>query len=356
MQIEVNSLFFSEKNECIKSDTTNKNKIRVTFYQRRPQEKNFSIERLFADVRDALPDDIESNLAISRYPSRGFFKRLYNIFEAFFRQGDVNHITGDVHYLSLLLRKQRTILTIHDLVSMHRLTGIKKILFFFFWYWLPIQRSAIVTVISEFTKEELLSFVKVDPDKIRVIYDCVSAKFKPFKKSFNYEKPRILQVGTGSNKNVHRLIPALYGINCHLRLIGQLNEEHLNALQKYHVDFSSVSGISDEEVYQEYCQCDIVTFPSTYEGFGLPILEAMATGRPVVTSSIGPMPEVSGDAACLVDPFDIEDIRTGIIKVITQPLYREELINRGFENIRRFRADRIANQYANLYRDLANSK
>lgn len=327
-------------------------KTRVTFFQRRPQRNNFSIERLFKDVREALPCDIEPKVAISRYPSRGIFKRLFNILEAIFRQGDVNHVTGDVHFLTLLLNKRRTILTIHDLVSMHRLFGIKKILFRFFWYWLPIQRSAIITVISEFTKEELISSIKVNPDKLKVVYDCVSEDFKPFYKPFNSNKPRILQIGTGPNKNINRLIPALHGINCHLRLVGQLDERQLLALQKHQVDFSSVSGISEEDVYKEYCQCDMVTFPSTYEGFGLPILEAMATGRPIVTSTIGPIPEVAGDAACLVDPFDTGSIREGILKVLKQSSYRTELVKRGFENIRRFRADKIAEQYAVLYREL----
>lgn len=343
-------MIYNENKHSVKNEKADK--INVTFYQRRPQGKNFSIERLFADVRKALPRDIDPTLAISRYPSRGFFKRLYNIFEVIFRQGDVNHVTGDVHFLAILLKKKSTILTVHDLVSMHRLSGIKKLLFYFFWYWLPIQRSAIVTVISEFTKKELLSSVKVAPDKIKVVYDCVSEDFKPFYKPFNSEKPRILQMGTGSNKNLNRLIPALQGINCHLRLVGKLDERQVLALKKHQVDFSSVSGISDEDVYKEYCQCDMVTFPSTYEGFGLPILEAMATGRPVVTSSIGPMPEVAGDAACLVDPFDIGSIREGLLKVLNQSSYRTELVKRGFENIRRFRADKIAEQYAVIYREL----
>ena len=97
---------------------------------------------------------------------------------------------------------------------------------------------------------------------------------------------------------------------------------------------------------------DLLVFVSTYEGFGLPILEAQATGRPVITSNVLSMPEVAGDSACLVDPFDVSSIRKGILKVINDPAYREKLIKRGFENVKRFQPDKIAEQYADIYRGL----
>lgn len=326
--------------------------MRLTFFHRRPQGANFSIERLFADVRAVMPEEVNAKVAVSRFPSTGLWGRVYNLIEAAFRQGDVNHITGDIHYLALLLRKKRTLLTIHDLVSVHRLSGLRRRVFLFFWYWLPIRRSALVTVISNSTKEDLLHFVKVDPQKIHVVHDCVSAAFKPTPKEFHAAKPVVLQVGTGGNKNLERVAEALRGIPCHLRVIGRLADRQIAVLQGVGIEYSSVSNISDEQVVEEYCRCDMLVFASTYEGFGLPIVEAQATGRPVVTSNLLSMPEIAGDAAYLVDPLDILDIRTGIRKVIEDTAYRDELIQRGFKNIERFRAVRIGKQYLNIYREL----
>ena len=174
--------------------------MHITFYQRKPQEANYSIERLFDDVRKSFPSEVQCKVAISRFPSRGFFRRLYNIVEAVFRQGDVNHITGDVHFLTYLLRKKKTILTIHDLVSVERLKGFRRALFLFLWYRLPMRRVSIVTVITESTKRELLNYIKYEPQKIKVVYDCISDDFRPVSKDFNGNKPVILQIGTGKNK------------------------------------------------------------------------------------------------------------------------------------------------------------
>ncbi|MBN1394321.1 MAG: glycosyltransferase family 4 protein [Pirellulales bacterium] len=300
-----------------------------------------------------MPENVAVKAAVSRFPSRGAWRRVYNIFEAAFRQGDVNHITGDVHFLTFLLRRKKTLLTICDLVSLHRLKGLRRKVFFFVWYWLPVRQAAMVTVISQFTKEELLQHVNVDPRKVRVVHCPVSAAFQPAPKIFNAAKPVVLLIGTGRNKNIERVVEALRNIPCHLRLIGQLNAEQEEALRKYGVDYSTAEGISNEQVVEEYRRCDMLVFASTYEGFGLPIVEAQATGRPVVTSDLMSMPEVAGDAACLVDPFDVADIRKGILRIINDRAYRDELVRRGFENVKRFQPEQIARQYLDLYRELA---
>ena len=327
--------------------------MRVTFFHRHPQEGFFSIEGLFADVRRTLPDTIHARVAVSRFPSRGIWRRLYNVAEAAFRQGDINHITGDIHYLALMLRKKKTLLTIHDLVSAHRLCGWRKALFLFLWYWLPVRRAGMVSVISKSTKEELLRHIKVDPRKVKVVYDCVSDNFKPAAREFNAAKPLILQVGITPNKNIKRVAEALQDIPCSLRVIGNPDEDTRIMLQRYKIDYSCVFNISFEEIIDEYRQCDMVVFASTYEGFGLPILEAQATGRPVVAGNIMSMPEVAGDAACLVDPFDVASIRAGILKIISDPAYRDRLVQRGFENVERFRPAMIAQEYAMIYKQLA---
>jgi glycosyltransferase involved in cell wall biosynthesis len=327
-------------------------KVKVTFFHRRRQEANYSMERLFEDIRRALPNEFESKVAISRFRSRGLWGRVYNMVEAVFRQGDVNHITGDVHFLTYLLRGTRTILTIHDLVTVHRLRGWQKSIFFFFWYWLPIKRVAIVSVISESTKEDLLQHIKIKPCKLRVVYDCVSDSFVPDLRKFNAEKPVILQMGTGLNKNIQRVAQALQGVPCHFRVVGRLNNDQLAILSRCGLDYSFVSDISDAEIVEEYRHCDILVFASTYEGFGMPIIEAQATGRPVITSNIMSMPEVAGEAACLVDPFNVASIREAIIKITKDTAYREELVKKGFNNVSRFRSKKIANEYADIYRTL----
>ena len=222
--------------------------MHITFYQRKPQEANYSIERLFDDVRKSFSSEVQCKVAISSFPSRGFLKRLYNIVEAIFRQGDVNHITGDVHFLTYLLRKRKTILTIHDLVSVERLKGFRKALFLFLWYRLPMRRAAVVTVITESTKKELLNYIKYEPQKIKVIYDCISDNFRAVSKHFNTIKPIILQIGTGKNKNLARAAEAIREMSCHLRIVGKLDHDQASQLRETNIEYSSVDNISDEKM------------------------------------------------------------------------------------------------------------
>jgi len=330
--------------------------VRVTHYHRKPEATHFSIERVFADVRKNLPKGIEPRVAEAPFHSRGLWRRLYIAVHATFFQGDVNHVTGDVHFLTIFLRRKRTLLTVCDLVTVRRLCGLRRWVFLLFWYRLPIRRCAVVTVISAATKAELLEFVHgVSPNKVRVVHCPISASFEPKPKQFQADGPVLLQIGTGRNKNVERVAQALEGIPCHLRVIGKLSPSQMEVLDEHGVAYSAVSNISDAEVVEEYQRCDMLVFASTYEGFGLPIVEAQATGRPVVTSRLMSMPEVAGEAACLVDPFDVASIRGGIKQVIEDSAYRESLVRLGFENVKRFRAAEIAAQYAAIYREMLNT-
>jgi len=210
-----------------------------------------------------------------------------------------------------------------------------------------------VTVISEFTKKDLLRHINIHPNKIRVIYDPVSPVFQPVLKEFNQHRPVILQFNTGKHKNLERVAEALKSISCHLRIIGKLDNEQQLALQKSEIDYSVVSSITDEEVLDEYRCCDLLVLASTFEGFGLPIVEAQATGRPVVTSNLCSMPEVAGHAACLVDPYDVASIREGILKIINDHSYRAGLVQSGFENVKRFHPAHIAKEYLRIYQEIS---
>ncbi len=144
-------------------------------------------------------------------------------------------------------------------------------------------------------------------------------------------------------------------LNCELRIVGQPNDSQRQALVRNSIEYSQVVGLSESDLLEEYRRCDIVSFVSTSEGFGMPILEANACGRVVITGNCTSMPEVAGDAGCLVDPFSFQSIRHGIERLIRDEAYREDLIQRGFLNVRRFHPNRIAQRYLDVYLDLQQS-
>ena len=171
-------------------------------------------------------------------------------------------------------------------------------------------------------------------------------------KTFNTSNPRILHIGTGWNKNLERVIQALHGIPCVLVIIGKLTEDNLNLLDKHQINYENKVGISDEQMLQEYIDCDIVSFPSIFEGFGMPIIEGQAIGRPVVTSDREPMTEVAGDGAVLVNPEAVDSIRQGFIKIITDETFRDDIVKRGLLNVKHYSVDEITRQYCEVYSTL----
>ena len=288
----------------------------------------------------------------SPHPSRGVVPRLRNLRDARQHATQVNHIVGDVHYLALGLPPGRTVLTIHDCASLERLKGWRRLLFKWLWFELPVRRSAIVTTISESARRELQQHVHCGAKPLRVIYNCVSRDFVPSAKPFNNFQPTILQVGTAWNKNVERVAAALVGLNCRLQIVGKLSSGQIQTLVRHQVAYQNTARATDAEMLEAYRACDLLVFASTYEGFGMPILEAQATGRPVVTGNLLSMPEIAGKAACLVDPFDAEAIRSGVLRVWHHAEYRERLVEAGLANARRFAPATTAAAYAELYREI----
>ena len=135
-----------------------------------------------------------------------------------------------------------------------------------------------VTVISEFTKNRLVSLLPLAHNKVRVIPDGVAPEFKPAGKHWDLDRPRILLVGTTPNKNLGRTAQACQGLPVTLAILGALDAVQKKDLTERRLDFQGFSGLSMEEVVALYQSCDAVCFVSTYEGFGLPILECRPWG------------------------------------------------------------------------------
>ena len=329
--------------------------LKVAYFQRRPRSGySFSLEFIFADVRERLVDKIDSEVKISRFYNDAAFSKVYNIVEAAFRQSrSINHITGELHFLDLLMRKRTVVLTILDCVVMDRKTGLAKFLVKLIYLTLPVRRARYITAISEETKRQIIGYTGCAPEKISVIPVAIDPMFEAYPKEFNTLRPVILHIGTGYNKNLFRLIDAIAGMDCELRIIGRVDDDQIKALEKNSITYSHAHSLSQSEMLEEYRKCDILAFVSIFEGFGMPILEANAVERAVITSNISSMPEIAGAAAHLVDPFDREDIRKGILKLISDAEYRNYLIEKGRKNWIRYDPESIAGSYLDLYRKIA---
>ena len=111
-------------------------------------------------------------------------------------------------------------------------------------------------------------------------------------------------------------------------------------------------NLSDSEMIEEYKKTDIVSFISLYEGFGMPIIEANKIGRAVITSDIPVLHEVAGDSAVFVNPYDVEDMKNGFIRLFSDDALRKECIERGFKNVQRFDVNVIRKKWNQLYKTL----
>ena len=145
------------------------NKIRVHIFLRKPFKfENHSIEKLFKSIVKEKNDKFKFILLKCPFHSKGFFKRFFNCIWAFFNQGDINHVSGDVNFISLFLNKNKTINTFHDCYNLRNYNGLKKIIYKLFWFYIPIKKSRYITVVSDFTKLELKKLLNIN-NKVNVI-------------------------------------------------------------------------------------------------------------------------------------------------------------------------------------------
>lgn len=329
---------------------------RVVQFLRNAGSGGFSVERLYSDVRAHLSADISVDLVENRFRSRGVLPRVFDAARAALRQADVNHVTGDVHYLTYFLRKRRTVLTVLDCIALERHRGLKRFAFWLFWYWLPVARASLVVTISEATRQQVIAHCRCAPEKVRVVHCTLSDAFRHQPRPPRSGPPRILHVGSADNKNLEGHVQALKGLDCRLVVIGRLAPAQHRLLEASGLDYEVLTGLSEQELVEEYAKCDLLLFASLYEGFGLPIIEAQAIGRPVITGNCWSMPEVAGDGAVLVDPHKPAEIRSAVQEVLDSPRKYDELVVKGLENCKRFLPSVIAAQYEAVYAEIAASQ
>ncbi len=276
-------------------------------------------------------------------------------FVARLRNKGVLHITGDAHYAGIFCPFTKTIITVHDCVVLQRGVGFKRLVLWIIWFWLPLRLASVVTVISEQTKREILRNVAIPENKIKVIPNFVDPALQFSLRPYASAQPRILHIGTTANKNLSNVIAALRGTSCVLVIVGRVPEAERKALEDAAALYENYVGIDDAHLARLYRDADIISFPSTYEGFGMPILEGQAVGRVVLTSNLEPMRSVAGEGgAVLVNPHSVEAIRNGFLTLIGDGQLRARLISAGKENCLRFTLKSVAASYLDIYRSLQN--
>lgn len=328
--------------------------MKVHFFERQLIRDQISIEKLFGIIQQELTiKGVDIRIFKNPYPLKKMLAAMW-----YFRknQGEINHITGDIHWAALLLDPNKTVLTIHDTVGLETLRGWKRKLYLELWLKLPLKKVRYITVISEKTRQEIISELPWAQKKLRVIPNCVTADITSDIRSTHNAIPRILIIGTRANKNLERIIPALKGLKVEVTIVGKLSEKQEELLHQHAVIFSGFENLSDIEIADLYDASDILCFPSLYEGFGLPILEAQARNCAVITSDRSPMKEVAGDAALLVDPEDPEQIRGALLKFIEEPELYRSLINHGKVNVKNYLPAEIAQKYIDLYNEIISNK
>ena len=277
------------------------------------------------------------------------------------------------HYVLPPLVRCRSVVTIHDVIHLMFPQYLPNRLAFSYAKWSitqAAQRSTRVMTVSQSSKRDILRFVDTEPDKIDVIYNAYDERFamEPAEEDVVRVRERyqltdefVLYAGNVKpHKNLERLIDAFAivrkrGLD-HLKLVLIGDEMskysalrravHKHQLHKY-VRF--LGYLPEETLAVMYRLAGVFVFPSLYEGFGLPPLEAMASGTPVVTSNVSSLPEVAGDAAVLVDPYDPQAIADGIYRVLTDETLRREMVHKGIARAGQFSWEQSARRVRAIY-------
>lgn len=245
------------------------------------------------------------------------------------------------------------VFTIGDLIHLHvaEETSRAKRAYYSLLVKPAIKRSHAVVTFSEYSKQQIVEWSGVSPDHIRVVWCGVSPEFSPEGSKFDPGFPYLFYIGNAKpHKNAKRLLAAFAQANIPkeikliIRIGGAQNNEFAEEAQWLGIiDRVIFTGlIPDAELPNYYRGAVALVFPTLYEGFGLPPLEAMASGTPVVTSNTTSLPEVVGDAAVLVDPLSLEHIASGIERVVLDSDLRVRLRAAGLERSKRFTWEKTA--------------
>jgi glycosyltransferase involved in cell wall biosynthesis len=283
---------------------------------------------------------------------------------------DIIHVPA---YSAAVVRRQPLVLTVHDLLYTRHPEWLPTARARWYWgTWIPLTASRATAIItpSEYTKRDLVERTNLSPDKVYVIAEAVDPLFldRPAEKDVQEcvlrhsgGAPYVLYVGSvDGRKDWHTCLQAFAALRKRMAevrfiVVGHIIpgrsriHEHIRALN-IEDSVSCVGHVTDSELTRLYAGASLFVYPSWFEGFGLPLLEAMAMGVPVISYRTSSIPEVVGDAAVLIDPpFGCEDLTHAMMQVLIDRSTRSGLVERGFCRVKQFSWDRVAEETMAVY-------
>lgn len=264
-------------------------------------------------------------------------------------------------------KKIKKIVTIHDLIF----ERFPQFYSFFdrkihFWKFKKSAEMAdLVIAISEQTKQDIIRFLNIPEEKIRVVYQGCHQAFKEkpseefltqIKDKFNLPNRFILNVGTiEERKNILSVVKALEGTKIPLVVVGKKTKycaKIQNEIRKNGVEVHFLQGVSMEELAGLYRLADIFIYPSLFEGFGIPIIEALFSETVVITSNLSCLPEAGGADSVYINPLDISDIRAKIKFLWENEAERKRRAEKGLVFVQKFNDEQIAKDLMNVYNEV----
>ncbi|MDP2939638.1 MAG: glycosyltransferase family 1 protein [Candidatus Omnitrophota bacterium] len=276
-------------------------------------------------------------------------------------------------YSAPIISKAKIIVTCHDLHFLNSSNPIanwlRQCYSRFIW-----ERAYIIIAVSEYSKKEVIKFLGCSSEKVRIVYDSIERSFMPIDRDIAFEKLKrrfaklnkdfILYVGNlKPHKNLSRLIqaynllPKVLKDRHQLVIVGKIDRNYsylFYLVKKYNLVNNVVFldlVIEDDLVYL-YNAAAVLVLVSLHEGFGLPALEAMACGAPVIISNSTSLPEVVGDAGLYVNPMDVNDISNGLQIIITDESLRRNLSAKGLEQAKNFRVENSATKILEIFKEV----
>lgn len=264
-------------------------------------------------------------------------------------------------YLPTFNMRIPSIVTVHDLKYLLFPDFFNDQLKSLYYNWIirrGMHKATHIIAVSFSTRNDIIKN-GISPEKVTVIYEAPTIPF--FKTSDDlptrmFDKPYLIFIGENRpHKNVSRLIEAHkrvlnnLGATCPILVVVGSGFEKIMAGHKDN-KVMFYGSVSEKELVGLYRNAVVLVYPSLYEGFGLPIIEAMSLGTPVITSDISSMPEVAGNAALLINPYDVNQIADAIVRISTDHTLRERLISLGQKRIRMFSWTNIANSVIEIYK------